>query len=517
MRLVALLLVLLACEPPGPRYRAYGNPTPRDGGTLRLSTVDSVKTLDPAYAYDETTYYALHAIFDTLLAFGDGTQVVPGLAERWELAADGRQYRFTLRAGLRYADGSPIVAADVAFALARVQAAEDSPFRPFLDGVVAIEAPGERELVVELAQPNSAFVYVFTMKFTAPQRARAGDMRREPLATGPYMVASWDEGQRLELVRNPHYHDRSRQRLERIELRENLAPDTQFLLFERGELDLASRLTAPDFLWVSGNPAWRPHVHTRPVMNVFGARMNVTRPPFDDRRVRQALNYALDKQSIVKLTNGTAVPSHGLLPPGAFGRDDALAPYPHDPAKARALLAAAGHAHLVLDYVTWPDELAQKLALSMQADFAAVGVTLNIVVMSPAAWQTAVGAPDGPPFSIATWIGDFPDPTSFLDAKLHSRGIDPAYSVNDSFYKNAALDALLDRARGERDPATRAALYRQAERIVLDDAPWLFGYHQLATELVQPYVQGYSPHPIWVRDVTTAWLDLAPDGSRVAR
>jgi ABC-type transport system substrate-binding protein len=122
--------------------------------------------------------------------------------------------------------------------------------------------------------------------------------------------------------------------------------------------------------------------------------------------------------------------------------------------------------------------------------------------------------PDGPAFSIATWSGDYPDPLSLLDPLFHSRNI-PA--SNYCFFTNAELDALLDQARGEPDREKRAALYRRAERILYDEAPWIWGYHQMVTEVVQPYVRDYRPHPVWVRDYTSAWLDLGPDGERVKR
>src|SRR5205814_8874432 len=118
-------------------------------------------------------------------------------------------------------------------------------------------------------------------------------------------------------------------------------------------------------------------------------------------------------------------------------------------------------------------------------------------------------------FSIVTWLGDDPDPTSLLDPLFHSRYIADENATNFSFYKNPELDRLLDAAKIEGDPAKRAAMYRRAERILYDDAPWIWGYHQLSTEVAQPYVHTHSPHPIWVRDYTTAWLDLGPDGKPV--
>ena len=322
------------------------------------------------------------------------------------------------------------------------------------------------------------------------------------------------EGDRIALRRNPHYYDPSRAHLDGIVLHENIPRDTQFQMFERGELDTAEKLAAPDYLFVMSEPAWQAYVHRTVGMTTFGSRMNVRQKPFDDRRVRQALNYALAKDHTARLLNATTVPAHGILPPGMLGRDPDLAPYPHDVAKARALLAEAGYPDgFDVDYVTTNDEETEKVAASLQSDLAEIGVRVHIAVMSWAAWATAVGQPDGPPFSYASWAADFPDPVNFFEPRFHSRSIKTADSSNDSFYANPEVDALLDAARGDLDPEARAARYRRVERILYDDAPWIWDYHRVNTEVTQPYVRDYQQHPIWMRDYTSTWLDLGPDGA----
>jgi ABC-type transport system substrate-binding protein len=332
------------------------------------------------------------------------------------------------------------------------------------------------------------------------------------------VLAQWDEGRRMVLRRNPHYWDAKRSHLDEIELLENIPRDVQFLKFVRGELDAADRLAGPDYALVINSAEWKPYIHTSTGLNAFGSRMNVRIKPFDDVRVRRALNYALDKEHTVKLLQRAAVPSHGILPPGMFGRDDAIAPYPHDPARARALLAEAGYPDgFDVEYVIMNDDEAMRLAGSLQADLAAVGVRVRIAQMAFSTYTTAISSKDGDAFSKGTWVGDFPDPINFLDTRFHSKMIADQNSNNDSFYANPELDALLDAARGQTDRDQRAAMYRRAERILYDDAPWIWDYHQLMTEVTQPYVRGYEIHPIWLRDYTSAWLDVSADGERVPR
>src|SRR5262249_15025837 len=153
-----------------------------------------------------------------------------------------------------------------------------------------------------------------------------------------------------------------------------------------------------------------------------------------------------------------------------------------------------------VDYVIMADDEAERVALSLQADLAAVGVRVHIERMSLASFGAAIWSARGPAFSKDGWLGDFPDPTSFLDPQFHSRAIQDDNPTNSPFYSTPEFRALLDSARGEPDAEKRAALYRPAERILYDDAPWIWDYHQQMVEVVQPYVAGYAPHPVWLRD-----------------
>ena len=357
MRRLAILVVIVAgaCNgiDRGPHSMPAGHAAPVEGGTLRYATKDQVRTLDPAIEFDEVSSYAVHALYDTLVDYapavrgdlGSGQAIVPHLAERYEISPDGMTFHFWLRPGIVFSDGRPVVAGDFAYAFERVRKKLDSPFSSFLADVSGIATPAPNELVIQLAHPNLAFLAVLTMSFATPLRPGLSDDARqhEALGTGPFMLEAWVQGRRLIVTKNPRYWDAANIHLDRLELLENVPRDVQFLMFERGELDAAERLSSPDYQWIMGRADWAPYVQHRPVMNAYGSRMNVTQPPFDDRRVRQALNYAVNKEHEIELLDDAAVISHGILPPGTFGRDDALAPYPHDPAKARALLAEAGY------------------------------------------------------------------------------------------------------------------------------------------------------------------------------
>jgi ABC-type transport system substrate-binding protein len=544
MRAVVAFAALAACASPdrAPRFKAAGSTTPRDGGSLRFAIQNQVQTLDPTFGYDDNIFLALHPLFDTLVDFSPTAEVIPRLATSWTVSPDGLVYRFALRPDATFSDGTPITAAHFKYSLERTLTASGAmvdtvrdiagaanaivaaellrklfgPARAAQATCAGITTDGDHVLVITLARVNPALLKILALPFATPQRrehveARGRELSAAPDATGPFELASWDRGNRLVLRRNRRYYDPARAHVDELVLYENLPRDTQFQMFERGELD-AAPISAADYLSVINEPAWQPLLHYGQGLNAFGSRMNVQRAPFTDRRVRQALNYALDKAHTARVLNGITVAAHGILPPGIFGRAD-LAPYPHDVARARELLREAGYPDgFDVDYLTTNDEETENVAGSLQSDLAEVGVRVHIATTGWSTYGTAIEARDGPAFSYGVWLADYPDPTSFFD-QLFRSGV----RSNTTFYANPELDDLLDAARAELDVDRRQAMYAAVEQILYDDAPWIWDYHRKAPEVVQPYVRNYEPHPIWLRDYTAAWLDVGPDGQPVAR
>jgi oligopeptide transport system substrate-binding protein len=518
----------------GPRGAGASAGPPRRGGTLRWATLQQVRTLDPHVGNDEISIYIIHDVYDTLVGYepadparkGSGLKLVPHLASGWTVSPDHLLYVFTLRDGITYADGTPIRAIDFKTSLERALSYNKSAFASYLVDVVGAPALTEgtasscegirviddHHLEIRLSRPYAGFLYVMAMTFATPIPAAhlkaAGDqLRREPLASGPWQIVRWDEGQSIELERNPRYWDTGKPYLDRQVLLENIPSDTAYLMFEQGEIDTVDRLPSPVYVWIQGRPEWKPYIHDSGAMNVYGERMNVRVKPFDDVRVRRALNYAVNKEHIVRLLGGGASVSHGLLPPGMFGRDAGLAPYPHDPARARALLAEAGYPDgFEVEYVTTKGDDAEKAALSMQADLAEVGVKVKIRVMSFAAYLSETGSAKGAPFSIGSWIEDYPDPSDFVDVKFATASISDENSNNDCFYSNPKLDAMMTAARYDTDEAQRALMYQEIEQLLYAEAPWIWEYHRHFLEVTQPYVHGYDPHPVWLRDYTDTWV-----------
>lgn len=536
-----VIAALAACRggQRGPGQQRHGHTEPQRGGVLRTTMNGAIATLDPAIAYDENSGYAVHHMYDTLLGYGSsnqgkGTELVPHLAESWSVTDDGKRYSFVLRDGLRYSDGSPCVAGDFKYSFERTIGHAKSPFKEFLLKIVGGEAlaegaateltgvrvSGTRELEIELVEPDGSFAMILAMAFTTPLsrthvEAVGDELRRKPLGMGPFMLDRWDEGSQIILARNPHHWNPERPRLDGLTFFTVVSRETGFLKFEAGELDTVARLSSADFLWLSQRADWQPYLQKIPSMAPVGARMNCQKPPFNDVRVRRALNYAVNKSNLRKLLSGRTEIAAGLLPPTMFGHNPELEPYPHDPDRARRLLAEAGVADgLTLQYTIFQDSDNELVAQSMQADLRKVGIEMTINVLTFPAFLDAVGRPDGAPFSFMGWQVDYPDPSALTDVLFHSSRISEQASSNNVFYANPELDRMLDAARDESDLETRRELYEEIDAFLYHEAPWIWLFNMAPTDVRQPYVIDYKPHPVWTRDFSEAWLDVPPDRLR---
>jgi oligopeptide transport system substrate-binding protein len=228
-------------------------------------------------------------------------------------------------------------------------------------------------------------------------------------------------------------------------------------------------------------------------------------PPFTDVRVRRAFNYAINKNKLIAVFNRRGVAASGILPPGLPGYDPAIEGYPYDPAKARQLLEQAG---IPRDFTPqlWirADETQMMLAQSIQQDLALVGIR---VLLKPIAWPPlleAIRQPDTVQLSLSGWEADFPDPENFLEVLFARKQWG---ANNNSFYYNRRVDALFAQASNLTDMKDRFAIYDQAQKIIVADAPWVFLYYPVGYVIRQPWVHGYVLNPMRPTRLERVWLD----------
>jgi peptide/nickel transport system substrate-binding protein len=460
---------------------------------MEFDLPQGLATLDPANLTDKGIEIG-HLVFDTLST----------LAAPPTISADRMRYVFTVKPGVKYADGRRILADDFAYAIERlIDPKLGAAGASVVSDVRSVHTRGENVLEIVLAKPDESFALHFIVPQTAPipRDFPIDRLRADPPCSGPFRIVEWREGQSLTLARNDNYWNRDLPYLNGIVVRTGVPVDTSVMRFFRGETDVLVEMNSSTFVRLMRTPAWRPLLRHAPALNANGIAINVTRPPLNDIRVRQALNLAVNKDDLILLTHGRYRRSFGPIAPGVQGFDPMAEPWPHDPERARALLRS--HNGLKLRYTVPGDAQSLMQAQSIQADLADVGVHIEIEVIADIVLGAVRGRGD---FDLITagWGVDYPDAANFF-IPFDSRWIHPTDAFNYGRYRNPTLDALLDQIARESNETRRMALLHHAEQIVHDECPWIWLPSTLYTLARQPNVHVGSFDPIWEFDFRAAW------------
>lgn len=500
---------------------------------LRIAVPSDPRSLDPAIAYDVVTWPLVRALFHGLVDYDDDLNLVPWHARSWTISEDGRTITFKLRRDIRFSNGRTITSEDFAYSLERIlNPATRSPgqgfyrnivgARAFQDGtadrVAGLRTPDGETLEIELVHPDLPFLYCIAMPFAyaVPREEverRGETFGRYPVGGGPFTLAEWQRGTGMRLEKNPSYYRAEDVRLEAIELMVGGDETLHMMMFERGELDIASVTSTgipdADFIRVMKDPVLSKRVAHQPLNAIQYLSMNTELPPFDQVRVRRAVNHAIDRERIVSLISDRGILARGVLPPGMPGYDDTLQGYDYDPEKARSLLEEAGYPDGFATelMVTAQSGIDTKIGQAVQQDLAAVGITVEIRPVTGPTRIEATGRRGTVPFSTFGWYQDYPDPSNFLDVLLNGDRITEVHSTNVAFYDNERVNALLNEASSSTDQAHRLALYREAERLIVDDAPWVFLYYPQMYLLRQPWLNGLKLNPVWPIRYELMWIE----------
>lgn len=487
---------------------------PRD--TLVVGQLAEPKSLDPATVTATNDFRILTNIFEGLTRYRDGTlEVEPALAERWEILEGGRTYVFRLRPNVRFHDGTPFDASAVKFNLERMldpkhPAAGTGPFplAHFFSAVKRIEAPEPLVVRLILDRPHapllSNLAYPAGLMVSPSAVTRLGKgFARAPIGTGPFRFAAWESERQVRLVRNADYRE-GPPKLAALVFRPIADANARASEMLAGGLDLMVEL-APDSV-----PAFRDQnrfaLHEAGGPHLWFLILNAAEGPLKDRRVRQAVNLAIDKRAIVDhVLQGTASVPAGPISP-AFGpaKDPEVEPYPHDPAQARALIREAGAegAAIRLLAADGGSGMLEPIAMAtaIQADLAKVGLKAVVETFEWNAYLARVngGLKDAAAAEMA-WMTN--DPDTLPSLTLASTATPDKGGFNAGSYTNRELDRLLDEARSEMDPQARAALYRRADRIVHDDAPWAFVASWKQNAATAKRVTGFKLQPSFLLDL----------------
>jgi ABC-type transport system substrate-binding protein len=524
--LAAMSALAAACavplDPP-PAGPPDGGGPPRQGGVLQLAASEDPRYLDPAKGYDTGSWSFEQMLFNTLVDYDEGTNIVPELAEAWTMSDDGRHFGFLLRRDVVFSTGRPLTAADVKYSLERLLRpgihSQGAEFFHGIEGakdyiagtareVRGIRTPAPDRVEFDLTAVDPLFLHKLTMPFAAVVDREAAEhfgdeeFTRHPVGSGAFVVDEWVYGQRLRLARNPRYFRPGRPYLDAVEVTIGVSPQLAWLKYQRGEVDL-SGIPSAEYQRVLADDRYRPLLLSRTTLRTNYLGLNCALAPFDRVAVRQAMNLAIDKRRLIELIDGQGVIATGILPPDMPGKAP-VDGYVHDLAAARRRLEEAGLAG-GFETTLWAsrDEGSMRLAQSMQEDLRQIGVTLSLKPVDFPALIEAVRHPGIVPLFMLGWEADFPDPSNFLTVLLHSRSRD---TNNNTFYSNPEVDHILDEADPLIDPTRRFALFHQAEVKIMQDAPWVPLFHPAGSVVRHPRLRDYPLHPLRPSRVEDVWL-----------
>jgi ABC-type transport system substrate-binding protein len=479
----------------------------KQGGSMVVTYKDDVSTLDPAIGYDWQNWSMIKSLFDGLMDYKPGTtDLVPDLAESYEVAPDGLSYTFKLRPGVKFHNGRELTADDVKWSIERaVRPETQSPGQGFFNMIAGfadvtsgkakelsgIEVVDPHTVRVRLSRPDATFLHVMALNFgfAVPKEEvekYGQDFGKHPVGTGAYKMTEWTLGQRVVFERNPDYYKQGLPKLDKITFEVGQEPLVALLRLERGEVDILGDPIPPaKFLEVINDPTLKKNVVKGGQLHTGYVTMNVRIKPFDNRLVREAVNHAINKDRIIKIINGRAVPANQPLPPAMPGYDPAYKGYAYDPAKAKALLAEAGLANgfdtVLYAMNTDPNP---RIAQAIQQDLAEVGIRAEVKALAQANVIAAGGDEKGAPMVWSggmAWIADFPDPSDFYGPILGCNGAVPG-GWNWSWYCNRELDKKAAAADAITDPAKveeRLKAWRGIFLSIMDDAPWAPVFNEL--------------------------------------
>jgi len=483
-------------------------------GTLVVGMVAEPTSLDPGQLTDINSMKLLGALYDTLVRFKPNSfDLAPSLATDWTVSPDLTIYTFKLRQGVRFHDGTDFNADAVKFTYDRLldpnhPYADTGPF-PFAAGyygsIAQTNVLDPYTVQFQLKKPDGALINAFTLNTgrivspTAVQTTRKG-FAQNPVGTGPFKFVQWDHDVRIGLTANADYWDGA-PALSQMIFRPLADEQTRITEFLSGGVDIIFDVPPDNIDQVQNNSA--AVFLAQPGPHVWWVTLNTTRPPFNNAMVRQAVNYAVNKDALTQdILKNTGTPSVGPIPPAiTWAYTDQVTHYPYDPDKARSMLQQSG-VQLPLNLTFWVTESGsgmqspKTMGTAIQADLAAVGVNTQIQSFEWGAYLNKYGAGlDGDAdMAELSWMFDSGDPAHMLPNNLYGPSCSPK-GFNGGCYQNSQVDQLMDDAVKISDRDQRGGMYRQIQGIVADTAPWIFVDNQIQNAAMTARVGGLALHP----------------------
>jgi peptide/nickel transport system substrate-binding protein len=482
----------------------------QEGQTIRIVIGIDPDTLDPVRL--TTTLMACMVTYtaETLVYQTPEGEFKPLLATDWTVTPNYMEFK--IRKGVKFHDGTPLNAEAVKINFDRFMDPEiPCPLCGFIGPLERVEVIDEYTVRIHYKIPFAPALLGLTWPTAAIVSPKvieeAGKEAVLPVGTGPFILKEWISGEKVVMVRNENYWGKPAIPKELVWL---VVPEagTRSAMVMAGDAEVAYQPPAPDVPMLKAHP--NVEVISVPSTRIMFAAMNTAKPPLDNKKVRQALNYAVDAEAIAdKIVHGAGSPNHAPIPDFFFGYHE-VGFYEYNPDKARKLLAEAGYPdgfELIFYHPTGRYILDAKVSEVIQSYLAEVGVVAKLVTMDWPSYIASLLKPvEESPYDLAFlgW-GPLADAHHTLYSMFHSSQ-HPPVSFNVAFYKNPEVDKLLEEALSEFDIDRRKELYRQAQEIIWEDAPWIFLYTQHMILGVNANLEGLWTYPWEMFSVTYAYI-----------
>lgn len=459
--------------------------------TLVVANAMETKSLDPQNANDGSSTRAGMAIYDRLVERSEDMKLVPGLAENWE-NKDANTWIFNLRKGVKFHNGEELKASDVKFTLERQKKSSRVGF--LVSSIDTVETDGDYKVIIKTKEPFAPLLSNLAHNGSAilnekAVKAAGEDYGQKPVGTGPFKLTQWVAGDKMVLERFDEYFG-GKAGVKNLIFKTVPEASSRTIGLETGEIDISVDIEPVDKEKIKSNSKLK--MEQTPTLGYTNIWLNNAKKPFDNKLVRQAINYAINKEAIINsVLYGVGEKANTVLAPLVFGYNKDIKGYEYNVQKAKELLAQAGYAN-GFECKLWVSSSTSQIGEVIQAQLKEVGINVKIESLETSAGLEKTGKGEHDMY-IGGWTTVTADPDYGLYPTYHSSQKGPA--GNRSFYGNTEVDKLLDLGRKTIDEQERIKIYKEAQKLIVEDAADVQLYFPGRIVGMQKNIEGFTVHP----------------------